>query len=575
MLLKKPALRMVQFEGETGKLAQNIMENWLIGLRETNPAILDMFHERDLLPYRDLLPWSGEFAGKYITGAYYIYQMTREERLYRYILGFIDELLTCQDEDGYLGCYQKACRLTGALSQNPQVMGASWDAWSHYHLMVGLLLWYGETGREAYLEAVKRIAALFMRLFYDGKRTLASIGSTEMNLSVYHAFALLANLTGDSLYLLFARKIEEDLKDEEAGNYIEHALAGREYYQCPRPRWESMHVIMGIAEMYRATGDQRYLQAASQITYSILRTDIHNTGAFSTDEQAVGNPYTNGAIETCCVVAFNALAYEVLKLTGDPALLDFLEISHYNAVLGYYSPTGRWSTYNTPMAGTKMANYHQIVFQSRPGSPDLNCCSVNAPRGVALIGEWALLEDEETLYINDFETLSAETAGGVSVQITGEYPCSGNVAIRLHSHGVPKKLGFRIPAWSKQTTVQLGADLFRPEPGRYFNLERVWDDTLHIAFDFTPRLLKGEMEYAGQSSVYVGPILYAWDRAANAALPFDELPPLSFSEILAAAPERLSDGRILLRLAGGPILTDFYHTGQSGCEYKTWLPVRE
>lgn len=295
---RKPTLKNVRFEGETGKLVQNITQNWLIGIRETNPAILAMFHERELLPYRELLSWSGEFAGKYLTGACYIYRMTRDRRLYQYVLGFIDELLTCQDEDGYLGCYQKACRLTGALSQNPQITGASWDAWSHYHLMIGLLLWYGETGREGYLEAVKKMAALFMRLFYDGKKTLASIGYTEMNLSVYHAFAQLANRTGDPRYLLFAQKIEEDLQDGEAGNYLEHALAGRDYYQCPRPRWESMHVIMGFAEMYRATGEERYRQAVCQIVRSILRTDIHNTGAFSPTRRRWPPLCTTGIIPT-------------------------------------------------------------------------------------------------------------------------------------------------------------------------------------------------------------------------------------------------------------------------------------
>ena len=57
-------------KNETGNLADNIINNWLIGLRETNPAIIDMFYDRDKQPYRDMLPWSGEFAGKYITGAY-------------------------------------------------------------------------------------------------------------------------------------------------------------------------------------------------------------------------------------------------------------------------------------------------------------------------------------------------------------------------------------------------------------------------------------------------------------------------------------------------------------------------
>ena len=50
--------------GITGQLAENITKNWLMGLRETNPGILDMFHERDMLPYREMLPWLGELVAK-------------------------------------------------------------------------------------------------------------------------------------------------------------------------------------------------------------------------------------------------------------------------------------------------------------------------------------------------------------------------------------------------------------------------------------------------------------------------------------------------------------------------------
>ena len=71
--MKTAEIKQWNLQNETGKLAQNIVRNWLLGIRESNPAILDMFRDRELKPYRDLLPWSGEFAGKYLTSAYYVY----------------------------------------------------------------------------------------------------------------------------------------------------------------------------------------------------------------------------------------------------------------------------------------------------------------------------------------------------------------------------------------------------------------------------------------------------------------------------------------------------------------------
>ena len=301
----------------------------------------------------------------------------------------------------------------------------------------------------------------------------------------------------------FCKKIEQDLSHESAGNYFHYAQEGYEFYECPKPHWESMHIIMGIAQMYRNTSDKKYLDIASQIVYSILKTDVHNTGAFSTDEKAIGNPYINSVIETCCVVAYNALAIEIFLLTGDIKIVDFLERSHYNAVLGYYSPTGRWSTYNTPMDGSKCANYHSITFQCRPGSPDLNCCSVNAPRGVANIAEWMITKEKDGLFLNFYEDMQLETKDGIRVKISGSYPANNNVTIYIDSKNKKEKLSFRIPTWSKNRIIKINEETFCPKSGTYFSMNRVWNDDVHIQFDFTPYIEDGADDCDGKSSIFI------------------------------------------------------------------------
>jgi len=560
-----------KLHGETGKLIDNIIDKWIIGLRETNPAIIDMFADRDIKPYRNLLPWSGEFAGKYITGAYFCYKLTGNRDLYDYITNFIDELISYQDIDGYLGCFSKECRLTGAYSQNPSVSGHTWDSWGHYHIMYGLLLWYGLTKNEKYFETVKKTAEFYLNKFYGDNPPLVAIGSTEMNLSVYHVFGILYSMTKEKKYLDFAVNIENDLSDADAGDYINYSLKGYEFYQCPRPRWESLHVIMGFVDMYRNTQNKQYLDVASQIFFSILKTDVHNTGAFSTDEQAIGHPYKNSNIETCCVIAYNALAIEIFRELGDLKIIEFLERSHYNAILGYNSPSGKWSTYNTPMDGTKNANYHDINFQCRPGSPDLNCCSVNAPRGVANLSEWLLTENENGLYLNFYEALSLETETGLTLKISGNYPTNNKVKIQIDSNGKKQKLSFRIPAWSKNTTVSIGGDIYSAQAGTYFALDKVWDDELEITFDLSCYTEPGDMDYLGKSSIYVGPVLYGLDATDNPYIDFENPPTISLKELSEISPKLAKDGSTTLTLSNGIVLKDFYHLGTSGSFYKTWL----
>ena len=43
------------------------------------------------------------------------------------------------------------------------------------------------------------------------------------------------------------------------------------------------------------------------------------------------------------------------------------------------------------MDGVREATAHQIVFQAREGTPELNCCRVNSARGFGMISDWALM----------------------------------------------------------------------------------------------------------------------------------------------------------------------------------------
>ena len=92
-----------------------------------------------------------------------------------------------------------------------------------------------------------------------------------------------------------------------------------------------------------------------------------------------------------------------------------------NAILGQQSRTGRWSTYNTPMDGKRIPNTTAIAFQKRPGSEELNCCSVNAARGFGLISDCALMTDDEGLILNWYgpSTMSAKAEGVSGVRDLG------------------------------------------------------------------------------------------------------------------------------------------------------------
>ncbi len=567
-----------------------VSEQWLKVAPLNNPAMLEMFRDRDRRPMREMVPWAGEFAGKYLTSAVQVWRVTGDESLKRFIADFVSRLVALQAEDGYLGPWPKESHLTGRAPNIGAKGGETWDAWGHYHVMLGLLLWHEDTGDAAALACARRIGGLFCQKFETAR--LVDIGSTEMNLAPVHALCLLHRRTGEERYLKLALKICDEFAATNgegkrlAGDYLNAALAGKEFFQMPRPRWESLHPIMGLVELFWITGDEKYRRAFEHIWWSIVKLDRHNNGGFSSGEQAQGNPYHQGAIETCCTIAWIALSVEMLRLTENSIVADELELSTLNSVLGLHSPTGRWVTYNTPMDGTRKASAHDIVFQARAGSPELNCCSVNGARGFGMISDWALMASGDGLILNWYgpSTIATRLTSGVAIVLKEEtdYPMENIVRLRV----APEKpatfaLRLRIPHWSRTTRIKLNGQAINGTVlGRYLVLDRRWKhgDAVEIEFDFSLHFWRGEQECANKVSIYRGPILLTYDRRFNEmdpdhvpsldaggligkrVTPSDWLPPMLLLEFTA------TDGRSVR-------LCDFGSAGVGGSPYRSWLEV--
>jgi DUF1680 family protein len=565
-----------------------VTEQWLLVAPQANPAMLDMFADRDRKPHRNMVPWAGEFAGKYLTSAVQVLRLTGDEKLKKYIAAFVRELIEQQDEDGYLGPWPKNSRLTGTAPNVSGKVGPTWDAWGHYHSMLGLLLWYEETRDVKALCCVERMADLFCKKFLGKKRLrLVDTGSSEMNLAVVHVLCLLYKKNKEQRYLDLALQIVDEFaalgKDGQplAGDYLNQALNGVEFYQTPKPRWESLHPIMALAELYWITGEESYRRAVEQVWWSIARLDRHNNGGFSSGEKAQGNPYHQGAIETCCTIAWMALSVEMLKMTGDSLVADELELSLFNSGLGLISPSGRWVTYNTPMDGVRKASAHDIVFQAREGSAELNCCSVNGVRGLGLLSDWALMRDGEGLRLNWYGQggIEAELKRGTKVQLEQQtdYPRRGHIELRVNpSHASEFTLKLRIPHWSLRTKVRVnGSALKGVKAGGYLGVSRRWrrGDRIDIELDMSTHYWLGEKECRGKVSLYRGPILLAYDRRFNKLDP-REIPVLDLANFrlrsvdqagVWVAVDYKGDGGEGLRLC------DFARAGQGGSPYLSWL----
>jgi len=570
------------FDGEMGKRIEANVENWLLRAPDANPGLLEMFYRRDRhLPYAEPVPWNGEFAGKYLISAVQALRITGDKRLRELLESFTDRLMAAQDADGYLGPWPTKERLL-----------SHWDLWGHYHVLLGLLLWHDLTGDAEAFSCARRIGDFVCEVYPEGGRRPIEAGTPAMNLAMMHGMTILYRRTGEQRHLEMAKRFERDLAED--GDWLEKGAAGVPYYRLPGMglRWESLHIVQSFVDMFRITGEKKYRDAAVNLWESIRDFDRHPSGAFSTSEGAIGTIYAKGAIETCCTVAWMALSVDILRLTGDAKVADELECSLWNQCLGAQHPSGNWCTYDTPLNGVRAPSYHQINFQYRPGTPELNCCSVNASRGFGMLTDWAVLQDEEAVALNYYGpsefTIERENGATLSLRQETNYPVDGLVTIVLEPEAPETfTLKLRIPAWSAHTEVLVNdfALAETSEPGTYVAIKQEWKchDRITLKLDVTPRALTGAPpDRFGDIAISAGPLLLAYDAFFNEtevaeapkidadALTLEPVPVEMKRSVGRFAPMGLwrisQDGDVL-------VLCDFGSAGAHGTEYAAWLPA--
>ncbi|MBY0586478.1 glycoside hydrolase family 127 protein [bacterium] len=573
-----PAIKM-SLAGPVGERVAANVERWILEAPRANPGMLEMFRVRDREPVPQLVPWAGEFVGKYLISAVQAMRMSSDPRLEPMVKGVIDDLLTCQAEDGYLGPFRKQERLLGA-----------WDLWGHYHIMHALLMWHERTNDERALAACRRIADLVCKTYLNAPRRVFDAGSHEMNMAILTSLGWLYRTTREDRYLAMMKEVLADF--ERAGDYYRAGLDDVPFYQTPRPRWESLHCLQGLVEMYRITGETPFQRSYLNTWQSIRQWDERNTGGFSSGEQATGNPYEDTPIETCCTIAWSALSLDALKLTARGDVVDALERSFFNGVIGAQHPTGRWWTYNTPMNGIREASAHTIVFQSRAGTPELNCCSVNAPRGLGMLSEWGVMKGKEGIFVHYLGPMTARIPleGNHSLQIKTRtsYPLDGELAFEFETDSPsPVSIFVRVPGWAKEARLTSGGKDQVRTSEEYFQVicpsNAKHSATLTLAMPI--RYVVGDMEQIGKVSLYRGPLLLTYDQSLNSFDP-QAIPPIDLSKLPEArtntlphpdsSPARFTPWLVVdLASAGGAVrLCDFASAGSMGNPYRSWLTAQ-
>lgn len=472
-----------------------------------------------LRPYRERVEensghWRCEYWGKWVTsvalGCSYQPSADHFAVLDRAVKG----LLATQTPDGYIGTYKDSEHL------------GIWDVWGRKYTLLGLIAAYDLTGDEEALAAARRVADHLLIEAPPGQFNLTENGIDLLkglsSSSILEPLALLYQRTGEKRYLELAEDIVANWSKpnkffSNGQQLIEQAFAKIPPEQIGSQKsYEMMSCFEGLCELYRITGEQRYLASAVEFANTIRHMELMIHGSGSNKELWCGGTRIQTEIleqpmETCVTVTWMKLCYQLLRLTGDSLWADELEVSLYNALIGAMTPDGSWWAYFSPLAGQRVPSHYQHE------DVKMSCCAANGPRGLLLTPCWAVMSGDTGVIVNLYAPgrYDSSLKDGTAVRITQQtdYPVNDVIVLTVS----PNKpavftLKLRIPAWSLRTQLTVNGTQVNCCPGRYAELTREWHtgDEVVLTLDLRGRAVPAPSG-APQFAVMRGPVVLALD----------------------------------------------------------------
>jgi len=485
----------------TGMLADRMsinLEKRLLRLDET--AVIEGFQHR---PGRQ--DWIGEHAGKFLDAAARAWMYTPDPRLKALMDRVARELIAAQLPDGYLGTYTDDKRWT------------SWDVWVHKYDLIGLLAYYRATGYAPALDASRKIGDLLCRTFgtAPGQRDIIAAGEHVgmAATSVLEPMVGLYRATGEKRYLDFCRYILAAWEQPNGPKIISSLGAtGSVFHTANAKAYEMMSNLVGLTELYRVTGEPRFLRVAEIAWNDIATRRLYVSGTTSshehfTDDLVLPGEDVSDVGEGCATVTWLQLTWQLFRLTGDVKYAEQLEHTVYNQLLAAQDPSNGNICYFTPLDGKKNP------------TPGINCCVSSEPRGISMIPQlaWGTVGNAAAVL---FYTGGRVHLPQATITSETDYPASGQVTLGIQpSAGAVANfpLLLRVPAWTTHYTATVGGRTWEGTPGRFLTIDRTWvsGDRVRIDMDMTVRAVDGGHSYPWSVAIMRGPQLLAIEQDLN------------------------------------------------------------
>uniref|UniRef100_UPI00404A163B beta-L-arabinofuranosidase domain-containing protein n=1 Tax=Gelidibacter sp. TaxID=2018083 RepID=UPI00404A163B len=375
---------------------------------------------------------------------------------------YIHEVLKTQDEDGYIGIYDKELRY--------QFDSENGELWAKASMYRGLLAYYEYSNDKIVWQAIVKAVDNVMINYPIGKSSPFSSGK-EFNGGVSHGLTFtdvldkIYQITGDTKYTDYALFLYNDFsktyqseKDVQLSNIL-----NPNYKLQSHGVHTYEHLRTLIVAAYASNNSE--LQKALQVYNQRIENTTTLTGGAIGDEWIAGRnaDATHTGYEYCSLQELLDSYTVLFQKQGNPKTAETIETIFYNAAQGSRNPNHSCIAYlktdnSFEMEGTKNGEVehgrNQTRYKYSPAHQDVAvCCNPNAGRITPYFLEKAWLKENENTLVNVLlapNTVETKVQNKtVKIETITEYPYQNKFTFKISN---PNKTSFtlkiRKPSWA-------------------------------------------------------------------------------------------------------------------------------
>ena len=492
--------------------------------------------------------WDSDVA-KWIEGASYILHSEKNDQAEEIIENAIDLIIKNSDENGYFNSH-----FLVAEKENRFRLRECHELYCAGHLIEAAVAYYELTGKDRFLNAVKKYADYIERAFkIDNTAAFITPGHPEIELALVRLY----KATGEKRYIELAKYfIDKRGNCDEPGIYTDWA---NEYYSqdeipvrerktaeghCVR----ALYLMCAAADIAYIYKDNDLKTACERFFDSIVNKRMYITGGVGSSN--MGESFTidydlpnrTAYAETCAAISLAMFAERMLKFGADSRYSDIIERTMYNGIMSGISLDGKSFFYENPLEidpdfnniNTSTKVKERFPITQRVEVFDCSCCPPNIMRFAASISGLIYGFDDNTVYINQYINSEGDV-NGIKISQKTEYPNNGKITVRCNSN--KKQIAFRIPCWCKSFNINKKYSI----KNGYAYVDLDSEENIELELDMPVRIISANRRIhsdAGRIAVMRGPVVYCAEGIDNGAdiksiaLPAESVFELAESEFL-------------------------------------------